>query len=190
MSAAGDETDAAFAAAAIAGDQQAFSKLMQRHKNALYQFVRRYVGDADEAFDLVQESFVAAWTALDSFDRRRPFSAWLRRIALNKCRDWSRRRRVRQFFFGAVSLDRDVASPSPDPERSASAALAKLDEAIARLPTALKEPLLLVVHGGLSHQDAGKALGISAKSVETRIYRAKQTLRRVLDEGGSSTPSS
>lgn len=184
MTAGSDETDAAFAAAAIAGEQQAFSQLMQRHKNALYQFVRRYVGDADEALDLVQESFVAAWTALDGFDQRRPFSTWLRRIALNKCRDWSRRRSVRKFFFGAMPLDRVVAPPAPSAEVDSelSSQLARLEQAITRLPLSLKEPLLLVVYGELSHQDAGDTLGISAKSVETRIYRAKQHLRRAMAE--------
>src|SRR5215470_14148793 len=99
MAAEGQPEDAKLVAAALAGDNAAFSTLMRLHKDALHRFVWRYVGDADEALDLVQDSFVAAWAALDRFDAARPFPAWLRRIALNKCRDWSRRRKVRQFFF-------------------------------------------------------------------------------------------
>jgi RNA polymerase sigma-70 factor (ECF subfamily) len=63
---------------------------MRRHKGWLYQFIRRYVADRDDAYDVLQESFVSAWSALSRFDPERPFEAWLRRIALNKCRDRAR----------------------------------------------------------------------------------------------------
>src|SRR5262245_48027569 len=93
----GAPDDAGLVRAAIAGDTSAFSSLIARYKEPLYRFIRRYVGDADEAYDLVQETFVSCWTALDTFDTARPLLTWLRRIALNKCRDWSRRRKVRWF---------------------------------------------------------------------------------------------
>jgi len=170
---------------ALGGEEVAFSALMSRHKDALYRFVRRYVGDADEALDLVQEAFVAAWAALDRYDAARPFPVWLRRIALNKCRDWSRRRRVRRFFFGATPLQADASASASD-ERggdevvATEARLARLDEAIAELPPALKEPLLLTLFEDLTQQEAARMLGISAKAVETRVYRAKAKLRRLL----------
>ena len=168
-------------AAALGGDNTAFSTLMSRHKDALYRFVRRYVGDPDESLDLVQETFIASWSALGSFERGRPFPAWLRRIALNKCRDWSRRRHVRRFFFGAAPLEAADRMPSaPAEDRTSKARLAALDAAIAALPAALKEPLLLTVFDEMSQAEAATLLGISAKAVETRVYRAKQRLRDVL----------
>lgn len=184
MSPGAEPDDAALVDAALKGDTGAFSRLMQRHKQRLYLFVRRYVGDADEAMDLMQESFVAAWSALDRFDLKRPFTVWLRRIAINKCRDWSRRRRVRQFFFAATSLNEATSqaasetSEASDPELETR--LAELDRAIAALPSALKEALLLTAFDGLSQQEAGELLGVSAKAIETRIYRAKQHLRDAL----------
>jgi len=69
---------------------------MARHKGWLYQFIRRYVADRDDAYDVLQESFVSAWGALGRFDPERPLEAWLRRIALNKCRDRARRSAVRR----------------------------------------------------------------------------------------------
>ncbi len=66
----GERDDAALAAAVMAGDNRAFTQLMRRHKDGLYRFVRRYVGDADEAYDLVQDTFVAAWHALAGYDRQ------------------------------------------------------------------------------------------------------------------------
>jgi RNA polymerase sigma-70 factor (ECF subfamily) len=180
MAAHGERDDAALVAAALGGDNSAFSELMTRHRAALYRFVRRYVGDDDEALDLVQDAFVSCWSALDSFKpARRPFDVWLRRIALNKCRDWSRRRKVRQFFFNAAPLDQSLAVSAPLQEPP-DQRLAKLDAAIAQLPAALKEPLLLVAFENMSHVEAASMLGVSAKAIETRLYRAKQKLRETI----------
>ena len=84
--------DDQLAASAVAGDERAFARLIARHKDGLYRFIRRYTGDPDEAYDLLQETFAAAWMALKRYDAARSFPTWLRSIALNKCRDWSRRR--------------------------------------------------------------------------------------------------
>jgi RNA polymerase sigma factor CnrH len=168
------------------GDSRAFTLLMRRHKGWLYKFVRRHVGDAEEAYDLVQESFTAAWSALGRYDPERPFGFWLRRIALNKCRDRGRRHAVRRAVMGLVRGEPDRIDV-PDPRASADAltaadqALRRLDAALAALPAQLKEPLILTAIEGLSHKEAAEVLGTNAKAVETRIYRAKKRLAEVLD---------
>ncbi|GIK48846.1 MAG: RNA polymerase sigma factor [Alphaproteobacteria bacterium] len=175
----GARDDAALSAAVIAGDSRAFTELMRRHKEALYRFIRRYVGDADEAYDLLQDTFLAAWSALPGFDSARPMRAWLRRIALNKCRDWSRRRSVRRFFFAAAPIDNNahrVAIPASETDPEQERRLADLDRQIANLPAGLKEPLLLTQFEGLSHKEAAQILNISPKAVEMRIYRARAQL--------------
>src|ERR1051326_2551035 len=91
-----EPTDGVLAIAARGGDQAAFAVLMRRHKAWLYQFIRRYIADRDDAYDVLQESFVSTWGALARYDPARPFEAWLRRIALNKCRDRARRNTVRR----------------------------------------------------------------------------------------------
>lgn len=179
----GARDDAALVAAVLDGDSRAFTELMRRHKDALYRFVRRYVGDADEAHDLLQETFVAAWSALNTFDRERPLPAWLRRIALNKCRDWSRRRSVRRFFFSAARIDERtdaLAAPESGPDLEQERILADLDRRIASLPAGLKEPLLLTQFEGLSHKDAALILNLSPKAVEMRVYRARAQLAAAL----------
>ena len=190
----GERDDADLVAAALAGEDRAFTELMRRHKEPIYRFVRHYVGDADEAYDLVQETFVAAWSALSSFDARRPMSAWMRRIALNKCRDWSRRRQVRRFFFKADHLDsvaaRAIAVDDSQRDDARDRSMASLDAAIATLPAALKEPLLLTVFEGLSQKEVALMLGVSAKAVETRLYRARQILTGSLAQTkGADDPS-
>jgi len=175
------------AVAARQGDQAAFAALMRRHKGWLYQFIRRYVGDRDEAYDVLQETFVSAWSALARFDTARPMQAWLRRIALNKCRDRARRNTVRRTALRIISFGAETsAAPAADNMAAADQALARLETAIAGLPRGLRESLLLTALEGLSHKEAGELLGINAKAVETRVYRAKKQLALMLDRGDLS----
>ena len=159
---------------------------MARHKHWVYRFVRRYVGDADEAYDVVKDAFVAAMSSLHRYGTERPFDVWLRRIALNKCRDKARREAVRRAFgLSRKGSEETAAVPGPtagaDETVAASAALKALHQAIAALPAALKEPLVLTVLEGLSQKEAGALLGLSAKAVEVRVYRAKRQLAEMLD---------
>jgi len=180
------ETDSDLVRRARAGEQRAFSLLMGRHKHWVYRFVRRYVGDADEAYDVTQDAFVAAMANLHRYDPYRPFDVWLRRIALNKCRDRARREAVRRAFGlsrrGPEETEQVAdAAAGADELLAAGSALKALEEAIAALPAALKEPLVLTTLEGLSQKEAGEVLGISAKAVEVRVYRAKRQLAEVLD---------
>ncbi|MGE0741902.1 MAG: RNA polymerase sigma factor [Hyphomonadaceae bacterium] len=182
MTAGGPDDDAGLVARALAGEERAFTALMRAHKDRLYRFIRAYVRDADEAFDLIQETFVAAWLALERYDPKRPMDVWLRRIALNKCRDWTRRRAVRSFFFGARSLEGnpvDIAAHLTGNDGE-EAKFAALEGAIATLPTALKEALLLTALDGRSHKEAAVILGVTAKAIELRVYRARTQLAQVL----------
>ncbi len=181
----GGLSDGELAALTLAGRQPAFAALMDRHRAPVYRLVRGHVGDADEALDVTQEAFVAAFTALDRYDAAQPMRAWLARIALNKCRDWGRRRTVRR-LFGFVAATAAPESEVPDPAVPADAvaadrqALAQAWAAIARLPAALKEPLILHAVDGLSQAETGRVLGISAKAVETRVARARARLMDIL----------
>ena len=179
---AGAADDARLAVQAAGGDTRAFSALMRRHKEGIYRFCRRYVGDADDAYDLTQQTFVSAWSALGRYDPNRALTTWLRAIALNKCRDYGRRATVRRLIFGArpgtEAAVIEVASGSPSAETQAydSQTLRALDRALATLPDALKTPLILTALDGLSTAEAAAVMGVSAKAVETRLYRARKAL--------------
>lgn len=180
-------TDADLVERARQGEDAAFSVLVGRHKGWVYRFVMRYVGREDEALDLVQESFFAAWLALSSYDAGRPFGAWLRQIALNKCRDHGRRRKVRRMlsvFIGGDEHDLpEVVDESAGPERLVESwqDVDQLEAAIQKLPRSLKEPLLLTALEGLSHREAGEVLGLNAKAVEMRVYRARHQLEGLMN---------
>lgn len=187
MTGSDEESDAELARRALDGEDHAFTQLMRRHKGWLYRFVRRYVGDADAAYEVVQESFVAAWRNLGRYDAGRSFASWMRAIALNKCRDRARRLAVRRFILGEKddqsSEAQAQADPAPDGEESVVSAQrrAAVQKAIDRLPTKLKEPLLLTYFDELTQQEAALLLGVSVKTVETRVYRARQQLAELLD---------
>lgn len=179
--------DLTLVARARDGEDRAFAELLQRHKPSLYGFVRRYVSDADAAVDVVQETFVAAWRALARYDARRPFAVWLRAIALNKCRDRARRLAVRRFILGDKDETSAEAMAQADPEPFGEARLmpverrAAFQKAIDQLPSKLKEPLLLTYFDDLTQQEAADLLGVTVKTVETRVYRARQRLAQLLD---------
>jgi RNA polymerase sigma-70 factor (ECF subfamily) len=186
-------SDNELARRAAAGDDRAFSELVRRHKEPLYRLLRRYTGDPEDAYEAAHESFIAAWSALARYDPSRPFASWIRTIAINKARDWGRRALFRRMLFGSRPLEEteaaDVADPAPgaDQEVADRQRRRRLDRAIATLPAQLKEPLLLTAFDGLSHQEAGEVLGVSAKTIETRVYRARKLLAERL--GADLRPS-
>jgi RNA polymerase sigma factor (sigma-70 family) len=178
-------SDGELAALTLAGRKQAFATIMVRHRASIHRLVRGHVGDADEALDVTQEAFVAAFVALVRYDAAQPMRAWLARIALNKCRDWGRRRKVRRLFSFSIPLS-DPAGEVPDPAVAADTAVADRQEltaawtAIAGWPTPLKEPLILHAIDGLSQAETAQILGISEKAVETRVSRARARLTTVM----------
>ena len=87
--------DGELATLALGGQQSAYSELLRRHRDAVYRLLRGHTGNDDAAMDLTQQSFIAAFGALARYDGNRPFRLWITRIAINKARDWARRRAVR-----------------------------------------------------------------------------------------------
>lgn len=167
---------------AAGGDRAAFTALMTATKADLYRFIRRYVGDEAEAHDVLQEAYASAWLAMRRYDPARPFDVWLRSIALNKCRDWSRRRSVRRVVRGVMGLDAPEATavgedaPMPEARLDDQRRAQNLQHALSELPDALKAPLLLAALEGRSHAEVASILGITPKAVETRIARARKKL--------------
>ena len=187
MSVTAEASDSVLARLAAAGDDQAFERLVRRHKEGVYRLLRRYTADPEEAYEAAHEAFIAAWKALGRYDQSRPFLPWLQTIAINKARDRGRRLAVRRLLLGAAGLD-DEAMSAVDPGEPADQSVMdqqlshRLDKIIGQLPAALKEALLLTAFEGYSQSDAGRMLGVSAKTIETRVYRARKLLAQRLDD--------
>ncbi|MES2337305.1 MAG: RNA polymerase sigma factor [Pseudomonadota bacterium] len=166
------------------GDASAFAEIVRRYKQPLHRTVARLIGDEDEAVDIVQDAFIAAHAAIGRFDPDRPLRTWLTRIAVNKARDWRRRRIVRRFISamlpdGAIEVADDV--PAIDRAVADRAELIRVEAAIRRLPANLREVLVLRTIEGLTQAEVGEMLDVSEKAVETRLYRARSRLRDDLD---------
>ncbi|WP_156840623.1 RNA polymerase sigma factor [Novosphingobium aquimarinum] len=177
-------TDTDLVRGALSGQAPAQQALVERHRDFVYRLIRNATGHAEDAFDLTQETFIAAFTALGRFDTQQSFRAWIGRIALNKSRDWARRRTVRRFLgLSMPEAAEDFVSddaPLPDQIASGRAELAAVAKAIAQLSPRLKDVLLLRTVEGLTQAETAMALGITEKAVETRLYRARQKLTEML----------
>ena len=174
-------TDGELVVLSVAGRDGAFAELMARHRQAVFRLIRASVRDPEEALDLTQETFISAHLALARFDPERSMRAWLFAIAMNKCRDWGRKRAVRRFLrlggdLGAEAeqVADDVASI--DDMASDRQELERVSRDIAALPTKLRETLILRTIEGLSQTETAAILGISEKAVETRLSRARSKL--------------
>jgi RNA polymerase sigma-70 factor (ECF subfamily) len=184
-------SDQELVALTLEGEVLAFSVLVQRHEAAIYRLVRGQTGDPDEAYDLTQDCFAAAYEALGRYETILSMRAWLSRIAINKARDWARRRRVRQFLRLSLPLSSSEAlavedrAVSPEAALDSKNALANTWRLIAELPRSLREPLTLCTVDELSHAEAAAILRISPKAIEMRIRKARAILKKnIADVGG------
>ncbi|MBR1781081.1 MAG: sigma-70 family RNA polymerase sigma factor [Oscillospiraceae bacterium] len=159
--------------------------MIDRWQDLVFTVCYRMVDDYCEAQDLTQETFLAAWRALDRFDGANE-KAWLCRIAANKCTDALRRRRLRLVQDGEEALP-FVPDPAPDPERRVLEA--EVHESLHAACLALKEPYrstaLAYFVEERSFQEIARATGENLKTVQTRVYRAKAQLQKSLGRGRS-----
>lgn len=163
------------------GDNSALNPLMQRWELRLRGYLMRHgVSDAD-AGDLAQETFVRVFRHAARFDPRRTFSTWMFQIALNLLRDTIRRQQ-RHNLRPLDEAPEPTSARTPAADAELDEKTAAVQEAIAQLPMALREPLILVTYHQMSHAEAAEVTGTSPKAVETRIYRAREKLRIRLAE--------
>lgn len=179
-------SDEQLVALTVKGDVSAFNEIVARWEGKLYNFVYRYLGDAEEAKDVCQEAFVRAYTHLDGFRGQAKFSSWLYQIALNLCRSKKRKERAHP----TVSIDdREEENPLfalPD-ERSTPAeqtlegerALA-VREALAQLPEAQRTVIILKEYHGLKFREIAEILDTPESTVKSRLYHGLDNLAQAL----------
>ena len=166
------------------GEDAALDRIMERWSRPLYGFIFRYVQQAEEASDLVQESFVRVYLNRDRYRPGAKFSTWLFTIAVNLCRNRMRWRRRHP----TVSLDADPAGAEgwasdtlePGLEAERREKIGAVRSAVARLPHELRAVLILAHYQGLSHKEIGVIMNRTPKAVEARLYRARGRLRELL----------
>ncbi len=153
-----------------------FAALVQVYREDLYRYAYRLSGNFHTAEDLVQESLMRAWRSLHHLRSRDAAKAWLFTIV--------RRENARRFARDRPEETELQAETIPDrrPSYDTSTEAFVLRQAIQTLPAEYREPLVLQVLHGYSQQEIADRLGLTSGGVGTRLFRARQRLRRALGE--------
>jgi RNA polymerase sigma-70 factor (ECF subfamily) len=165
---------------AKAGDDEAFARLVDRHKDALIAYLTRLTGDRTKAEDLAQEAFLRVYER-SSYEERGLFKAYLFRIATNLLRSQQRRaqrwERLRNLIRSQSGFRTE---PSQERRLLRLEAREALGRALAALPLHYREPLVLHDIDGWRYQEISEALGCREGTVKSRIHRGRRLLREAL----------
>jgi RNA polymerase sigma-70 factor (ECF subfamily) len=179
MSPADADLDAVDMQALQRGEDNALDRLMTRWQVPLRSFLYRHTQNEEDALDLAQETFVRVYRHRERFKSDAKFSTWLFAIAFNLARDSARKRTRRP----TQPLD-DTPEPADDLPPFSSAEekerAAAVRAAIANLPDDLRAAVVLFEYEEKSHAEIAGIVGASPKAIETRLYRARQLLKKAL----------
>jgi RNA polymerase sigma-70 factor (ECF subfamily) len=181
------DADRGLVEAAAGGSREAFDELVRRHQTSILNLVRALTAGSLDAEDLSQEIFVRAWTSLAGFRGDSAFRTWLHKVALNVIQTHrGRTSRWRRLFQSAAASPED---PTVDPVESARdpADLERdllmrdaIDHALGRLPEELRVAVTLRDIQGLDYKAIAELTGVPMGTVESRIFRARQRLKKEL----------
>ena len=153
-----------------------FNTLVDEHGAAMFRIAYRMVGDRHEAEDIVQETYRSAWKSRGAYEEGRGDRAWLVAIMRRRVVDRWRKSGPKMTFVGDQLHEPGVAGADP----LAADYTDEMQHALAQLPADLRETLLLVVVGELTHQEAADLLDIPLGTVLSRVSRARRRLRELL----------
>lgn len=175
------------ACAAAAGDDEAFRILVERHQDRIFHFCFQWLRNAEDAKEACQDTFVRAYLSIGQYDRCGKFASWIYRIALNQCHDRHKskasRQRRRTYPLDHASSEIVWSGPRPDESAVGGEDMEKLRRKIDSLPAKLREVIMLSCLEDLSHEVCAEILGISARAVEGRLYRARTLLGAWMERG-------
>lgn len=177
-------TDEDVARAVQAGDKQAFALLVERYEGKLSRYLSRFVSDAADAADLLQETFTKAYVHIRSFDPARSFSSWIYRVAHNEAIGAIRKKgRERISFFDLDTVFPHFASAeTADGDLSREQAKELMDECLSRLPPKYREALVLYYYEEMDYAGIADVLHVPVSTVGVRLRRAKDKLKAIHDD--------
>ena len=173
-----DDSDDCYVLRALSGDATAFVTLVERYKRAVYSLAYRLLSNATDAEDAAQETFVRAYTRLNTYQPGSRFGSWLLSITSHWCIDFLRRRR-------AVSLDelevRPVADTISDHPETLAMQSERRDEVqrwLNTLPEPYRAVLVLRYWHDLSYSEISEKTGLPVSTIRMRLFRARQLLAK------------
>ncbi len=178
-----DAVDGELVRRVLAGDIEAFSGLVSRHRARGARVAAALLGDRADAEEALQDAFVRAFRGLRSCRDPERFGAWFLRILVNRCRTRGASRRVRAGVFvrDEAALSRAAARPDGDPEWRE-----EIDRALARLDVLQREAFVLKHVEGLEYEEMARLTGARIPALKMRVKRACDHLRVLLQEGNDA----
>ena len=164
----------------------AIAELLRLNGDRIYRFCYRLCGNAEDAEDITQDVFIAAYKGLAKFRGESSVHTWLYKIALFRCRAHKRLNKATPISWNALPND------TPGNQKSSAELIQRMDidTSISRLPQYLREPLLLVKCEGLTCVEAASVLKIPVGTVKFRVHSAIKSLQAVLDISSNSNAGS
>lgn len=182
-----EETTEAVIARCLRGEQSAFTQLYDLYAAGIYRLCYGLVLTREDAEDVVQEVFVYAFKNLHRYDAERSaFKTWLYTIAVSRCRNTYRRKRLPQIDISQL-FRQDVAAPkseTPEAAMAQRAAQEALSKALASLPNHLREAVILRYGHGLTYREIAEVMNCPPKTAESRIRAAHKKLKTLLNSTG------
>ena len=163
------------------GDPAAYTVLYNQHATVVYNTILRLIAHTGEAEDILQETFVAAFSQINDFRNTGGFAAWIKRIAINKSIDTIRRRKMRLVEFEPESTPEEEQEEVID-EAEFEFTMEAIAEAIDALPEGYRAVFNLYAVENIPHTEIARMLGIEHSAVRTQYHRAKQKILNTLKE--------
>jgi RNA polymerase sigma-70 factor, ECF subfamily len=169
----------------LQGRLEAFSELVRRYQDRLYNAVFRFLNDAEDAQDVTQEAFLSAWQALSRFKGDAKFFTWIYRIAINHAIDLKRKQKISQGL--EVHLNDEIqpvaTSTSNRPEDAAERREEgeKLRKALNLLSPEHRMVLILKDIDGMKYEEMADTLEVPIGTIRSRLHRARFELRDILE---------
>jgi len=175
------------------GDRSAFDHLVAKHSQRAYQYAFRLTRDPEEAADIVAESFIRMYKALDNFKGDSAFTTWMYRIATNCFLDIRKKKRSKpaisleatvQTNDGEVSYQFEDMGPTPHEEAERTEAMSAVQKAVELLPE-YQRAIIIMYHAEMrSYEEIAETLDLPIGTVKSRLNRARMSLRTLLEPAG------
>ncbi len=169
----------------LKGNGHAYAELVRRHQRMVFNVLYRFLGNYEASQDISQETFIAAYRKLDTFNGRSKFSTWLCQIALNKARDMLRGQGMESLCddledHQAVLAAEDRETPHRRLEMAEENK--RVQQVLNKMPANYREILLLKHLQGFSNEEIVGLLKTSIENIKVRTFRARQMFKRIYEE--------
>lgn len=174
-----DASDHAIIERILSGDVEQYARLVDRHYDRCARIAVRMLGNREDAEEAIQDAFVRAFRALDGYEDRERFPAWLTRILVNQCRTVLARTRRRETVF--TDHDPDALARIAMPGETGDA-WPEVERALASLSAEQREAVVLRYADDLTYEEMARITGAGTSALKMRVQRGFARLRILLGE--------